>query len=402
MYNKRIIISENEKNNILSLYGYNTHKRDYIFELCTSIDGRYFILKDEVFDNKTKTDLGNLWESIDIFKTIFKNVKIENPEYQTIKESILSIPLLESENNLKHIKNFLLEWSFWDDTWLGSNITKDVKSTKDAFVQGWEGLKKFGVNIGQNDWKDILTQLMRGVKFIVRSLKNALYSNTGMIVDGILVATGIGKGAQMVAWGLVVALDIYQLATNDYPEEEASDAWWIKVSSLCIDLLGLTTTGAFAKSLKKLIEPLKRLNIIEASNYISKTPKLKNIFTSISSKLRTIPSLLNKIKTVLANKFPKGVNFIDDAITKFNEIFGSLDTTLNKLLGKKTNKIKTGLKSGVATAGVNYGIEKGVEMVSNDPYKQDVKLTPEEEKKMLIIKTYMNKYKNLMKIDNEK
>lgn len=389
MINKGLLISENEKTNIISKYYNNNVKRDYIFELCSTVDGRYIIVKDDVFDFKTQTNLGNLWETIDVFKTIFKNVKVDtdSSEYQTIKENILSIPLLESNDSLKYIKSFLLEWSFWDDTWLGSNLKKDAESVKDTFIQGWEGLKQFGINLPQTDWKDILTQLFKGVKWVVRKLKNALYSNTGMIVDGILVATGIGKGAQMVAWGLVVALDIYQIATGDFPEEEIDSPWWWKYLELGLDVLSFTFTGSVGKIAKNSLEPIKNMKPALIPKFINKSPKLKNILENISSKLKEVPSLLNKIKNMISKKFPKGGQFIDDALSKFGKIIAKFQNILNKFLNSERKElIKKGIKGGASSAGILYGFEKAID--AYDRYKQP-ELTPIQKQNLALLDKYL-------------
>ena len=75
----------------------------------------------------------------------------------------------------------------------------------------YEGVKKFGLAVSQGEWSNILTLLSQGVKYLLRKLKDAMYSNIGMIVDGILIATGVGKGVQWIPWALITALDIYQL-----------------------------------------------------------------------------------------------------------------------------------------------------------------------------------------------
>lgn len=389
MINKGLLISENEKTNIISKYYNNNIKRDYIFELCSTVDGRYIIVKDDVFDFKTQTNLGNLWETIDVFKTIFKNVKVDtdSSEYQTIKENILSIPLLETNDSLKHIKSFLLEWSFWDDTWLGSNLKKDAESVKDTFIQGWEGLKQFGINLPQSDWKDILTQLFKGVKWVVRKLKNALYSNTGMIVDGILVATGIGIGVQKVAWGLVVALDIYQIATGDFPEEDIDSPWWWKYLELGLDVLSFTFTGSVGKIAKNSLEPIKNMKPALIPKFINKSPKLKNILENISSKLKEVPSLLNKIKNMISKKFPKGGQFIDDALSKFGKIIGKFQNILNKFLNSERKElIKKGIKGGASSAGILYGFEKAID--AYDRYKQP-ELTPIQKQNLALLDKYL-------------
>ena len=166
VYQTRNILTESQKNDIRSMYGINPQKRDYIFELCTTVDGRYFILRDDVFDIQEQKSLGNLWGSIDVFKNIFQNVKIENEpqEYTQIKESILSLPILEGKENLYELRDILIEWSFWENTWLGNKLSDAGKAIKDSVTAGWEGLKQFGVAISKGEWSQILSLLASGVK----------------------------------------------------------------------------------------------------------------------------------------------------------------------------------------------------------------------------------------------
>ena len=72
----RNILTESETNSIRKLYGLEPIRRDYVIEACISVDGRYLVVRDEVFDNIEQKIIGNIWESIDIFKTIFTIILI--------------------------------------------------------------------------------------------------------------------------------------------------------------------------------------------------------------------------------------------------------------------------------------------------------------------------------------
>ena len=104
----RNILTESETNSIRKLYGLEPIRRNYVIEACISVDGRYLVVRDEVFDNIEQKIIGNIWESIDIFKTIFTNVKVENhdEEYSQIKEGIISLPILEGVQNLFGLRDY--------------------------------------------------------------------------------------------------------------------------------------------------------------------------------------------------------------------------------------------------------------------------------------------------------
>jgi hypothetical protein len=363
VYQTRNILTESQKNDIRSMYGINPQKRDYIFELCTTVDGRYFILRDDVFDIQEQKSLGNLWGSIDVFKNIFQNVKIENEpqEYTQIKESILSLPILEGKENLYELRDILIEWSFWENTWLGNKLSDAGKAIKDSVTAGWEGLKQFGVAISKGEWSQILSLLASGVKWVLRKLKEAMYSTIGMIVDAILIATGVGKTVQWIPWALVTALDVYQLATDDWPEEEKNDPFWLKCLTLGFDILGLVTAGAMAKSAKAAATPLKALSKSpgRVAQYLEKNPKLKGLIQSMIDGINKVPSFLSKAQATIASKWGAGGKYIADAIGWIRSITSKFVSSLSELIGKLSSK-----EAGKATAtntGMLYGFDKGAE-----------------------------------------
>jgi hypothetical protein len=359
VYQTRNIVTESERNRISSIHGFVPQKRDYIFEACITVDGRYFVVQDEVFDIQEQKTIGNLWGSLDVFKTIFENIKLEDEGYSQIRENFLSLPILESQQNLYGLRDILLEFSFLQDTWLGRQFKNAGDSVADFAKTSYEGVKKFGLAISQGEWSSILTLLAQGVRYLLRKLKDALYSNLGMIVDAILIATGVGAGAAKIAWGLVVALDLYQLISGDWPEEEKNDPLWLKFLFLGFDILGFVSAAAAAKAAKAGIMPLKAIanSPSKVAQYFEKNPKVKGMIMSMIEGMKSIPSRLQSLMTSIAKKSPKIANFIKGVFGKLGEISRKFTESLQKLLGQTAGK---GASTGVKTGGILYGFETGI------------------------------------------
>ena len=364
---KREILSESEVNRIRGLYGIGPVRRQYVFEACISVNEKYFIMNDEVFDIQEKTLLGNLWESLDIFKTIFQNVKIVNEEYQHIRESIINLPITESKEDLQQIKKLMLEFDFMKDTWVGNQLSKAGKGISDTVSQSWEGLKNFGISVSKGDWSEIVSLLGKGVLFILRKLKDAMYSTVGMIVDAILVATGIGKGAQVIAWGLITALDAYQLYTGDYEGEEKNDPMWLKLLFFGFDILGLVSAGAAAKKAKESFNPIKAIahDPGAVAKYLEKSPKLKGIISTIVDGAKKVPELLTKISDGIATKFPAGSKFINSIMGGLTKLLTKVEESLGKMIGQKgAEGVLSGSKEGLKTGATLYTFDKGSKLIS--------------------------------------
>jgi len=359
VYQTRNIVTESERNRISSIHGFAPKKRDYIFEACVTVDGRYFIIQDEVFDIQEQKTIGNLWGSLDVFKTIFENIKLEDEGYTQIRENFLSLPILESQQNLYGLRDILLEFNFLQDTWLGRQFKNAGDNIVDFAKTSYEGVKKFGLAISEGDWTGILKLLGQGVRYLLRKLKDAMYSNLGMIVDAILIATGVGAGATKIAWGLIVALDVYQITTDDWPEEEKNDPFWLKCLFLGFDILGFVSAAAAAKAAKAGIMPLKAISNSPAkiAQYFEKNPKVKGMVTSMVQGMKQIPALLQSVMKTLSTKFPKGASFINGILGSLKSLSTKFTESLQKLLGQTAGK---GASAGTKTAGVLYGFEKAI------------------------------------------
>lgn len=368
-----------------SMINYNGHssitkeKRNYVFEAHLTVDERYFVLHDEVFDIQEQTKLGNLWESVDIFKTIFSNVQVDNPEYKEIQEGWANLPVLENSDNLYKLRDFLLEWNFFDDTWVGRKVSDAGTAIKDTASAAWDKVKEMGVAISKGDWTEILSLLGKGVLFILRKLKDAAYSTIGIIVDAILVATGIGKTAQVVVWGLITALDVYQIANNDWPDGDDREPLW-KYLDLGFDILGLTLAGVAAKGARAVFKPLSGLSSKQMAVKVAKSPRMKSFIQKMYNGSKKTASKLKSIQSRIAKKWPSGAKFIGKIIGGLASIVKKLQSYLGRILSKSNLKgvqkgvkpgkgfvptVKTGKEfakraavAGGVAGGISYGAEK--------------------------------------------
>lgn len=361
-------INEIERLRINSLYfPMEKGEKNYIFESLITVDGKYIIFKDEVFDIVEQKLLGNVWSSIDIFKILFEKTNVEDPQFKIIKESFLSMPILENNQNLYGLRDILLEFNFMQDTWFGKQLSSAGEGIKNFGKESLEGLKKFGLAISSGEWSQILGLMASGVKFLLRKLKGALYTNVGMIVDAILIATGIGKGAQMVAWGLVVALDIYQISTKDF--EDKSAPMWSHYLELGIDILGFIFTGVIAKGAKLSLSPLlnaSRKGPTAVSGVIKKNPRIKELIIKMIDNVGAVSTKLKRVVAQLQKTFPKASDFIKTVLGGMSNILTGMVSALRQIIGGAStivkavtggaSKVGTAVRAGALTGGINYAV----------------------------------------------
>ena len=371
MKNNFLNINESEKDRIKNLYVLKP-KKDYVFECVLSTDNQFFILQDDVFDIKEQKYLGYIWESIDIFKQIFTSVNIDNDEYKQIQENWGNLPILENKSNLYELRDLILEFNFFNDTWLGRQTKQSSANVKDSISAGLEGLKDFGVSISRGEWSEILGLLKKGVVWVLRKLKNAAYSTLGAIVDSILIATGIGKGFQMATWGLITALDSYQILNNDWAENDNREPIW-KYLDLGFDLLGLVFAGVAAKGARAVFKPLSGLKTNQLAKHIQKNPKMKKIIQQIYTATKSGASKLKSLQTTLTKKWPNGSKFINMVLGGFEKLMSNLRAYCGQILSKSNLKVvkptskaqtlgyKQSLKKGGTAAGVSGGMMYGME-----------------------------------------
>jgi hypothetical protein len=333
-----------------------------------SPDEKFVIFLDELYDIENKIKIGNIWENFDNFKLFLKHsFEVTTNVPQSIKESILeklnNQLLIESKTNYTSLKP-IFKQILSERTWLewGGETAKDFgkwaykkgeeayKNVSDFAVTSYEGAKKLIGNISRGEWNEVLNLLKSGVKYVARRLRDAMYHPVGMVLDAILIATQIGKGAQVWAWALIVALDIYEIYTGD-TEEPTSE--FIQYLFLGFDILGFVFAGGVAGLFKSIFGGVKTVE--EAAEIVAKNPEARKGISQMVEGAEKTPGLLSKAADWLSTKFPAGSTFIKGILGFVEKIIGKLLYYLKKILSPR------GVVAGVGTAGVVYGIDKGME-----------------------------------------
>lgn len=313
-----------------------------------SPDERYCIFLDELYDIKNKKKIGHIWENFDHFKFFLRYSTSVSDLDNTIKESIfsdlnknlLSESLTTSSND--DIKKIINE-SVWGDFvgWAKEQGKSSVEGFKEFIKTSKEGMSEFIDSIPNSDLWEALQMVGKGIYYLMKKLRDALYHPVGMVLDAILVATGIGKAVQWIPWAIVVVLDVIEIASGDY-----EGPLWLKLLSTFFDALALFTTGAVARGFKVTLKGLKRVEDV-ASN-----PQIKKYLQKAPDYLEKLSPKLKDAAKYLADKFPAGANIIKQSLSKVDLFINKMMELLKKLFSKKA------LFTGVATAGTVYGMEQ--------------------------------------------
>jgi hypothetical protein len=360
-------------NSILDYNGHTNQTKDLIrtdkvlFEAFITVDERYFVMNDHVIDIQEQTNLGYLWDSLDVFKKIFGNVQVDDSEYREIQEGISTLPLLENKSDLYLIRDILIE-GFWSSVgdgladfgnWAKDKVVAAGKGIANFASSAWNNIKKFGIAISELDFKKVLSMIGKGVLWVLRKFKDAAYSTVGIIVDAILVATGIGKPVQAVFWGLVTGLDVYQLASGDW--EPKGTPTWEKWLDLVCDIIGLLGAGVAAKGARGLVKGIK--SATQIPKFVKKNKAIMNIIIKLKNGASWVISKITSVLKGLKGKWKPLDKFIDKILSFCKKIFTGLKNFVKKifpdpvkLTGKQ--KVKRGVKAGGAATTIMYGIDK--------------------------------------------
>jgi len=328
-----------------------------------SPDEKFIIFLDELYDIENKTKLGNIWENFDNFKIFLKHsFEIATNVPQALKESILyklnNQLLIESKTNYSSLKPLFKqilsertwgEWA-WDTTkdfgnWAYKKGSEAVKNISDFASTSYEGAKKLLGSISRGEWNEVLNLLASGMKYFARRLRDALYHPVGMVLDIILVVSGIGKTVQWIPWAIIVALDIYEIVNNDFEEEMPE---FMRYIFLGLDILGLVTSGGVSGSLRLLFGGVRT----EAELLrVAGRETLEGMVLGAGK----VPGLLGRAAEYLSKVLPAGGTFIKGILNSIEWVLRKMVEIIGRILKPKP------LIAGTATAGLVYGAEKGME-----------------------------------------
>lgn len=380
----KFLITEIEKNKIRTMHenqkvfdvliqeNYNLfpNKNESIITDWLSPDDRYIILFDELYDLKDKKKLGDIWENFDNLKLflihsfeVSTNVPFEIKE--SIKNSLNSLLISESFNKLSNIKPILKEILISEDggfiDWVGKGIKKTgewakeqgkefVKGTKELAYGGWDMLKKAGISISQGEWSQVLNILKAGFLFIARKIRSLLYNPVGIVLDAVLIATGVGKGFQWIPWAIVVAVDLYEVISGNYEVKDMPT--WMRWLMIGTDILGLVMAGAVASSAKAALKIFRGVKTEQEFIEIAmKNPNTVKWIEKIIQSFSKVPAWLGKAVSYLKNtKLAKGSTFIQGVLSKSELILKNATDSLSKLISSLKNASQKAAKI-IATTG---------------------------------------------------
>ena len=387
------IIAESERNRILGLYGRPQTSESIVIAEWLSPDEKFCIFLDDLIDIEKKIKIGNIWENFDHFKFFLKHsFEVATNLPQDIKESVLtsldSFLITESNQNMVGLKPFvkeLLNENIFKDAW---DYTKDtvkgaVQGVKDFATTSWEGLKKLYTNIKDGEWKKAFEIIGKGILYVARTIRSALYHPIGIILDAILVALSVGtfgasKYIQASVWAIVVGLDLYELISGNYEDPDLPMGW--RLLFFGIDILGLVTTGVIAKGAKLSVTTSMK-TFGKSSQGLSKAVQsskpLQGIVQRILNSAQGASSLIQKASANFAKYSPKLYNFLKGPFSALGKFVGKMVETLTSLLkgtfnvlSKPGRVVKSALGGGKVGTAAQTALNVGVPMVAFGAYQQ--------------------------------
>ena len=291
---------------------------DVVITNWLSPDENYVIFLDELYDIKNKKLIGNIWENFDNFKFFLKH------SFEV------------SKTHLKPMfKQYLKEgWGTDALDWVKKTGDNTVKGLKDFVSKTYSGGKQLVSAISDGDLSQVMDLIGKGALYVARKIREALYTPVGMILDAILIATGIGKAAQFVIWGIVVALDIYEIVSGDY--EDKNESFLIRLLFTGIDLVGLVFAGAAAKAGKGVIAGVLRkfgTSTKGLSKAAKSSPAFKSLLESMQAGAKGASSIMGKVGNYLQKSSPTIYKWFSGIIGGLGKVANRVATSVESILG---------------------------------------------------------------------
>jgi len=372
--NGKLLITESDRNRIMGLYDRPVLSESIVISDWLSPDEKYCIFLDELYDIEKKEKLGNVWENFEHFKFFLKHsFEVAQNVPQEIKESVLtslnSFVITESNQNMvglkPYFKDYLIneglgDWISGAGEWLKDTAKSTAQGVGDFLTKSYEGASKIISGISKGEWSEVLNLLKKGSLWVARKIRQALYSPVGLILDAILVATGIGKAGPFILWGIVVALDIYELTTNNY--ENQDESFLTRLFFTGVDIIGMVTAGVAAKSARGLLGGIFK-KFGTTTEGLTKAAKSNPAFRGTLEKMLTsaqgASGVMGKVSSFLSKKSPMLFKFVSSIISGLTKFVKKIIQTITKILGIPGKAIEKTLGGGKLGKGTKAGVETG-------------------------------------------
>ena len=344
-----LILSESEKNKILNQH--KTHTKDYVFDFVITENQKYLILFDNVFIKEDGGKcLGKIWENTNIFNELL----IESlQKLNNINESIIGEFNRICENiswNKDEIKNWVSETTIINEQGILNSIVS--------------GAKEIGGKIMSSVSNVAMSVFKQGILPLLRWIRKNAYTNIGIVVDAVVAFFSFKSSA--VVWFLIVAIDIYEIATGDFDPQDTerkNNPYGLLIS----DALSAIMTTAFGFLFRRLSSNMTK-------GALKKYPNLIDALKKLLQKIPFIKNNVINVINVVKNKMPKSSTVIGKILSSINNVFNGLINFLRRLLSYE------GVEA-VASGGIALGIHQGLNNLSgnkNNNVQQSADINTEE------------------------
>ena len=286
-----------------------------------SPDEKYIIFMDDLIDIENKKNYGDIWENFENLKFFLRysfnheNTPVELREEANLilNKTLLSESVSEITQYKEIISEFLNEAKLWDrfKDWAKETGKSTVSGIKDFVKTSAKGISSVVDKIANAEWMEVVELLKKGTVYVLKKLRDAVYSPIGMILETILVLTGIGKVPQAILWGLIVGLDIYEIISGDYEGTIFS-----KILDTLFDVFAMVATGSAAKVMKKLFKGIGSTE--DLVRLLKSNKQARSFFEKIPQMMDKLKGNMSKVVSFLADRYPKGAKFLKNIIAKID------------------------------------------------------------------------------------
>ena len=286
-----------------------------------SPDEKYVIFMDDLIDIENKKNYGDIWENFENLKFFLRysfnheNTPVELREEANLilNKTLLSESVSEITQYKEIISEFLNEAKLWDrfKDWAKETGKSTVSGIKDFVKTSAKGISSVVDKIANAEWMEVVELLKKGTVYVLKKLRDAVYSPIGMILETILVLTGIGKVPQAILWGLIVGLDIYEIISGDYEGTIFS-----KILDTLFDVFAMVATGSAAKVMKKLFKGIGSTE--DLVRLLKSNKQARSFFEKIPQMMDKLKGNMSKVVSFLADRYPKGAKFLKNIIAKID------------------------------------------------------------------------------------
>lgn len=271
-------------------------KQDIIFDFVITEDSKYMIFMDEVYSNKSEFSLGSIWDNTYIFNEILKN-KLPNQLNEDIRRE-LNIDITKINWDKQNIEKWLKDPSILseDNIWTQAvnKITDLAGDTlKNLFLKG----------------------IVPALRWYRKNTQNIMGSAADAFFSLFPATAPFHKGM----WLAIIALDIYEMITNDYDEVSRDMPILNLIMDIATFLFSKAATGAFSafkttksvppKYAKVILDklPVVTDNIRKFINAMSKNVSGTSIKKFISTTLNGLDEIIKKVVEFLNTQVGKEV-----------------------------------------------------------------------------------------------